>query len=74
MDRTLYLTIGEGEAIAGCLKAKVGVSTIERLPSGGVRLVCMSGDGAETMRSALKSKLIEGPVAREPLRPRGLSW
>jgi hypothetical protein len=74
MNRTLYLSIGEGEAVARCVKEKVGVSAIERLPSGGVRLVCMSGDGAATMRSAFKSKLIDGPVARDPLRPRGSIW
>lgn len=74
MSRTLYLSIDEGEAIARCLKAKVGVSAIERLPSGGVRLVCMSSDGAETMRAALKSKVRREETAREPHRPRGPMW
>ena len=74
MNRTLYLSIDEGEAIARCLKAKVGVSAIERLPSGGVRLVCKSSEGAETMRSALKSKVCREETAREPHRPRGPMW
>ena len=70
MSRTLFLSIAEGEVLARCMKERVGLSSIERLPSGGVRLVCMSSGGAETMRSALKSKLID-PVSREPFRPRG---
>ena len=70
MSRTLFLSIAEGEVLARCMKERVGVSSIERLPSGGVRLVCMSSGGAETMRSARKSKLID-PVSREPFRPRG---
>lgn len=70
MSRTLFLSIAESEVLGRCMKERVGVSSIERLPSGGVRLVCMSSGGAETMRSALKSKLID-PVSREPFRPRG---
>jgi len=74
MSRTLFLSLGESEAIARCAKEKVGVSAIESLPSGGVRLVCMSSDGAQTMRAALKSKIMATEVAREPIRPRRGSW
>jgi translation initiation factor 2 alpha subunit (eIF-2alpha) len=63
--------MNEDAVIARCLAENVGVSAIEALPSGGVRLVCMSGDGADRIRTALKSKLIKGTVVRERHRPRG---
>jgi hypothetical protein len=74
MNRALHLSLDEGEAVARCLSAKVGVSAIERLPQGGVRLVCMSVDGAETMRGKLKAHLIKGEVVRERHRPRRPLW
>jgi hypothetical protein len=74
MSRMLLLSMSEGEAIAKCLDAKVGVSAIERLHSGGVRLVCMSTAGAQTMRKSLKKHLIDGEVIRERTRPRYSSW
>jgi hypothetical protein len=75
MSRSLYLGLAEGKVIACCLKEKVGVSAIERLPGGGVRLVCMSSDGAERIRTVLKDKLLEeGSARREPHRPSTPLW
>jgi hypothetical protein len=74
MSRAILLSIGEPEAIAHCLKAKVGVSAIEKLVGGGVRLVCMSGHGAEVIRKTLKKHVIEGEVVRERYRPATPTW
>ena len=74
MSREMYLTINSDEALAKCEAQKVGVSAIERLPEGGVRLVCMSGEGAELMRTKLKSKLIKGEVTRARHRPTRPLW
>jgi len=75
MSRAVYLDMDEGKVVASCLKEKVGVSTIERLPAGGVRLVCKSGEGAQHMRTLLKSRLLdEAGVARERHRPRSPLW
>ena len=74
MSRVVLLSLDEGQTIAQCLKAKVGVSAIERLNSGGVRLVCMSMAGAATIREALKSKVIVGEVTRERHRPSTSRW
>ena len=71
MTRTLLLSMRAGDVMAGCLRENVGVSAIEQLVSGGVRLVCMSSNGAARMRTVLKPKLIEGEVVRERFRPRG---
>lgn len=70
MSRTINLSLNEGDVIAKCQTAKVGVSAIETLPSGGVRLVCMSMDGADKLRRKLKSHLIKGDVVRSHYRPR----
>jgi len=69
MSRVLHVTLDEGEVVAKCLAANVGISAIEHLPSGGTRLVCMSVDGAATMKRKLKSRLIAGAVTRSAFRP-----
>lgn len=75
MSRTVYLNMDEGKVVARCLKEKIGVSAIERLPGGGVRLVCKSGEGAVRIRAGLKSRLLDGDhVARERHRPATPLW
>ena len=74
MSRALYLNLEEGAVLARCLSEKVGISAIERLPAGGVRLVCMSVDGADRIRRKLKSQLIKETVVRERHRPRTPLW
>jgi hypothetical protein len=75
MSRAVYLDMDEGKVVASCLKQKVGVSAIERLPGGGVRLVCNSSDGADRMRSTLKTHLLDADhVARERHRPSTPLW
>lgn len=74
MSRVVMINLDETEVIHRCTAAKVGISAIERLPEGGVRLVCMSGDGAATMRRKCKSKLITDEPRRERHRPRTPLW
>lgn len=75
MSRTIFVSLGEGEVMARCLKEKVAVSVIERLPGGGVRLVCSSSVGAERMRAVLKKQLLEGArTLRERHRPSTPLW
>jgi hypothetical protein len=74
MSRVLLLGMDEGSVIARCLTEKVGVSAIERLPTGGVRLVCMSVDGAALIRRKLKAQLIAGQVSRQRHRPSSPLW
>jgi hypothetical protein len=66
MTRTIHLSMSEGEVVEHCRKAVVGISSIEPLVSGGVRLVTMSVEGAETMRAKLKNRIIAGAVTRTP--------
>ncbi|MFL6752769.1 MAG: hypothetical protein ACJ8FL_06065 [Sphingomicrobium sp.] len=74
MSRVVHLTLDEGAVATRCTSEKVGVSAIERLPQGGVRLVCMSADGAEHIRRKLKRYLIQGEVTRERHRPIKPLW
>jgi hypothetical protein len=66
--------MSENAALDYCKGKSLGVSAIEKLTSGGVRLVCMSSDGAEKARTGLKSKLIKGDVTREKFRPTRPLW
>jgi hypothetical protein len=74
MSRVVLLSMTEDETAAKCLEAGVGVSAIERLSSGGVRLVCMSSDGAKFVRKKFKALVIDGHVVRERHRPVKLLW
>jgi hypothetical protein len=70
----MNLAMGESDVLARCQAAGVGVSAMELLPNGGVRLVCMSGAGAELLRNLLSKKLIKGDVARHKFRPSRPLW
>jgi hypothetical protein len=74
MSRVVLLALSEADVLAHCAKAEVGVSTIERLLGGGVRLVCSSSRGAATIRQKLHRHLIEGVVTRERHRPAKPLW
>ena len=69
MNRVVHLSLDEGVVVIRCLSEKVGISAIEGLPGGGVRLVCTSSHGAETIRRKLKAYVIDGEVTRERHRP-----
>ena len=56
----------ESEVVAACATAKVAISAIEVLPSGGTHLVCLNIEGADEMRHRMKKHLIEGRVKRFP--------
>ena len=74
MSRVIHLNLDEGVVVIRCLSEQVGISAIERLPQGGVRLVCMSSDGAARIRRKLKANVIDGDVRRERHRPTTPLW
>jgi hypothetical protein len=69
VSRVVHLSLDEGVVVIRCLSEKVGISAIEGLPGGGVRLVCMSADGAELIRKKLKRYIMAGEPLRERHRP-----
>lgn len=74
MSTVLLVALEERQVIARCEAQNVGISAIEPLASGGVRLVCMSSAGAARMGLAFKGNLIEGVVTRERHRPKTPMW
>lgn len=74
MSRALFVSLDEGEVVTRCLAEKVGISAIERLPGGGVRLVCKSGEGAALMTRKFKQHLMDDSVARARHRPLTPLW
>jgi hypothetical protein len=74
MSRALFVSLDEGQVVSRCLAEKVGISAVERLPGGGVRLVCMSSDGAGVMTRKLKQYLMEDTTVREKFRPTKPLW
>lgn len=74
MSRVLHLRMSQDAAADHCNARKIGVSALETLPSGAIRLVCMSNDGAERARKSLKTKLIKGDMIRERHRPTKPLW
>lgn len=71
MSREMYLNVSKRFVAAQCLEVNVGISCLETVPSGGTRLVCMSVNGAETMRRKLEKYLMKGDGTRER---RGPGW
>lgn len=74
MSRVLFVSLDEGEVVSTCLAAKVGISAIERLPSGGTRFVCMSSDGAAIMKKKMKSHILSPDSTRMGHRPDMPTW
>jgi len=74
MSRVVHLNLDEGVVVIRCMSENVGVSAIERLSSGGVRLVCMSSDGAALMSRKLKAHLLGDDAPRERSRPVSPLW
>ena len=74
MSRVIHLDLDEGVVVIRCMSEKVGVSAIESLPSGGVRLVCMSSEGAALLRRRLKPQIISDTARRTANSTRRLPW
>ena len=74
MSRAMQLAMSEKEVLALCGSHNVAVSVIERLPGGGIRLVCCSVSGADLVRQKAKSKVISEERVREKHRPASPLW
>jgi hypothetical protein len=59
MNRAVLLKMTEQAVVAHCKAKEIGISSLGKIPTGGVRLVCMSSDGAERIRAQLKSNLMK---------------
>lgn len=62
----MNLKLPEATVRKRCTEGGVAISAIEPLPAGGTHLVCLTGTGAETMRTMLADHIITGIVKRFP--------
>ena len=75
MSRALFVDLDESKVVAMCRAEDVGISALERLRSGGVRLVCMSSHGAFLMNRKFKGHIFaDDVVVRERRRPVSPLW
>ncbi|SCW95432.1 hypothetical protein SAMN02927924_04712 [Sphingobium faniae] len=64
MSRAINLSVNIAEIEKLCVAHNFRISTIETLASGGSRVVLLDGRDADSLRSLLKNKIIEGAVTR----------
>ena len=64
MSRALNINSTEAEVTAACQAAGIPISTIERLVSGGTRVVLNNAVDAAQIAKTFKSKVMSGPVTR----------
>ena len=74
MSRAINLNLTEDDARQQCSTRSIGISAIETLPDGGVRLVCMSSEGAGIMTRKFKQHLMHETPIREKFRPISPLW
>jgi hypothetical protein len=66
MSRAINLKMTIADVTRECEASGVGISAIERLPSGDTHLVCTTGDGAGEIRRRLADHVVEGSQKRFP--------
>ena len=64
MSRALNINATDAEIQAACSSAGITISTIERLVSGGTRVVFNNAVDTASMAKTYKAKLMTGPVTR----------
>jgi hypothetical protein len=64
MSRALNINSSEADITAACQTAGIPISTIERLVSGGTRVVLNNAVDAAAVAKTFKTKLLQGPVTR----------
>lgn len=74
MSRVMFLSMPATKVTLKCEAQDVGISALEELPGGGVRLVCKSSEGADKMRRELKTHLLADDTLRQKFRPRTPLW
>jgi hypothetical protein len=68
MSRALNLDAPAEHVLEMCAKHKAAITQIERLVSGGTRVVLQNADSAAIIGRAYKGKVIAAAVKRTPMR------
>jgi len=64
MSRAMNVDLSLDEVTKACNTANVAISAIEVLPSGNTHLVCVTSEGAETIRHSLRKAIVPGKQRR----------
>ncbi|MCI4589705.1 hypothetical protein MOK15_06325 [Sphingobium sp. BYY-5] len=67
MSRAINLDASQDDVKALCARHAIAISTIETLTSGGTRVVLLNPDGADRIRTLMKTKIITTKVVRSPM-------
>lgn len=67
MSRAINLDAPMDDVKALCARHSIAISTIEALTSGGTRVVLLNPDGADRIRTLMKTKIITTAVVRSPM-------
>ena len=68
MSRALNINALEGDIAATCKKFGIEISMIERLHSGGTRIVLNNAVDTASIADAYRARLLAGPVTRMQTR------
>lgn len=67
MSRAINVNASVADVEALCGRHGIAISVIEPLTSGGTRVVLLNPDGAERVRTLMKTKIITAAVVRSPM-------
>lgn len=74
MSRSINLNLAKDAIVKHCNEKGIGISVLEALPEGGIRLVCDSSFGAEQIRAKFKRQILAEDSRRAAFRPRTPLW
>ena len=69
MSRALNINAPEADIVASCAKAGITISMVEKLQSGGTRVVLNNTADAQAVAKTFSRKLLTDDVTRMPLFP-----
>ena len=69
MSRAIFLNMAERALVAHCETEKIAISSLTKLPTGGIRLVCLRVDGAAQIRLKLKNHIMKNDAALQQHGP-----
>lgn len=70
MSRALNLNVAQADVRAEAARRGARITSIEPLHPSGTRVVFANGDDAARVARTFKTKIVDGPVVRTPLRTR----
>jgi hypothetical protein len=68
MSRAININATETDILATCERLGIGISMLERLASGGTRVVLNNAGDTRSIATAYRTKLLTGPVTRMATR------